>query len=193
MIQAIIFDCFGVLLTENWLAFKQEKFGNDPVKLAKVTELNHMVDAHLMSEKDYSAEISAMAGVDPDETQRMMRDVVSNKPLIEVVYELKKQYKIGVLSNISSDWFKDMFRPEELALFDAFTLSYQVGVAKPDPRIYQIAAEQLGVSCENCLFIDDIEQNVTAAKEQGMQGIVYTNMHNLTQEITVFLNKSDNR
>jgi epoxide hydrolase-like predicted phosphatase len=185
MIKAIIFDCFGVLLTENWLAFKQEKFGHNPELFARATELNHMVDAHLMSEADYIIEISALACTTPLETTRMLRNVAANQPLIDMAAELKKQYKVGMLSNISSDWFEVLFKPEELALFDALTLSYQVGVAKPDPRIYNIAASQLGVSCEQCVFIDDVESNVTAAKERGMQGIVYTNTQSFIDELAL--------
>ena len=179
MIQAIIFDCFGVLLTENWLAFKQEKFGDNPDKLSRATELNHLVDAGLMSEDDYIAEITELAGVTERETRQMLRSVSLNQPLITKVAKLKPRYKIGMLSNISSDWFVSHFAPEELALFDALTLSYQVGVAKPDPRIYQIAARQLGVETEACLFIDDVEQNITAARYAGMHGITYSSNEQL--------------
>ena len=188
MIQAIIFDCFGVLLTENWLAFKQDKFGHDPELLARATELNHLVDARLMSEADYITEISEMAGTTPQETKRMLQSVAVNQPLIDLVATLKDRYKIGMLSNISSDWFEALFKPEELAMFDALTLSYQVGVAKPDPQIYHIAAEQLGLASERCLFIDDVEQNITAAKEQGMQGILYTNIFDLNKELPRYIN-----
>ena len=183
MIQAIIFDCFGVLLTENWLAFKKEKFGDDPDKLNRVTELNHLVDAGLLGEDDYIADIAALANITEQDTRRMLRSVSPNRPLIAKVAELKDKYKIGMLSNISSDWFVSQFASEELALFDVLTLSYQVGVAKPDPYIYYTAAEQLGVETAACLFIDDVEQNVTAANEIGMRGIVYSSNEQIFLEL----------
>lgn len=183
MISAVIFDCFGVLLTDNWLSFKQEKFGDDPVLLERVSEINHMVDAGLISDSNYIAEIASMAHMSVPEIEKIFHGVSPNQPVVDLAKELKKHYKIGLLSNVSDDWFEALFKPEELALFDSITLSYKVGVTKPDPRIYHIAAEQLGAPIEHCIFIDDVEQNITAAIEQGMQGIVYTTMLNLTQDL----------
>lgn len=174
MIQAVIFDCFGVLTTENWLAFKQEKFGNDAEKMERATELNHMVDAGILDDESYIAEIARMCGEAPAEVEQVFRSVTANKDVLAIVASLKQNYKIGMLSNISGDWLLTLFTPEEVALFDALTFSYKIGVTKPDARAYHIAAEQLGVPCEACVFIDDVEQNVIAAKEQGMKGVLYT-------------------
>lgn len=185
MIKAIIFDCFGVLLTENWLAFKQEKFGHDSRLLERATELNHMVDSRLISDEDYIKAIALMADMTPSEVTSVFRSVRPNKPMIDLVAKLKQQYKIGMLSNISGDWFKALFQPEDLALFDTLTLSFEVGATKPDPQIYQIAAYRLGVPCDECVFIDDVESNVTAAKERGMQGIVYTNTQSFIDELVL--------
>lgn len=49
--------------------------------------------------------------------------------------------------------------------------SARVGVAKPDPRIYAIAAERAGVPAERCLFVDDTAENVAAAEATGMRGV----------------------
>ncbi|MFI6595129.1 HAD family hydrolase [Nonomuraea sp. NPDC050536] len=57
---------------------------------------------------------------------------------------------------------------------DAVVSSARVGVAKPDPRIYEIAAEQAGVPPERCLFVDDRLENVEGARALGMIGVHYT-------------------
>lgn len=57
---------------------------------------------------------------------------------------------------------------------DAVVSSARVGVAKPDPRIYEIAAEQAGVPAERCLFVDDRLENVEGARALGMTGVHYT-------------------
>jgi putative hydrolase of the HAD superfamily len=58
-------------------------------------------------------------------------------------------------------------------LFDAIVSSAEEGLAKPEPAIYRLAAERVGVPPEACVFIDDYDANVRAAEAVGMQGIVY--------------------
>jgi putative hydrolase of the HAD superfamily len=55
--------------------------------------------------------------------------------------------------------------------FDDVISSADVGLAKPDHAIYRLAAERLGLPVEECLFIDDTERNVVAAREVGMAAI----------------------
>ncbi|MFC1648604.1 HAD-IA family hydrolase [Nanoarchaeota archaeon] len=66
---------------------------------------------------------------------------------------------------------------EEIQKFSEWTTvqiwSCEVGVAKPDPRIYQILFEKANVKPEECLFIDDKQRNIDAARELGMLGIVF--------------------
>ena len=53
-------------------------------------------------------------------------------------------------------------------------LSYEVGSNKPDAKIYQAAIEQCGCAAEDIMFVDDKPENVQAAKEQGIDAVVYT-------------------
>ncbi|MFF2082387.1 HAD family hydrolase [Nocardia sp. NPDC058176] len=62
---------------------------------------------------------------------------------------------------------------------DAVVSSAVVGVAKPDPRIYEIAAAAAGAAPDRCLFIDDRPANVTAAQALGMTGIHYRDLDDL--------------
>ncbi|MET9241796.1 HAD-IA family hydrolase [Nonomuraea sp. NPDC003709] len=62
---------------------------------------------------------------------------------------------------------------------DDVVSSARVGVAKPDRRIYEIAAERAGVAPERCLFVDDRLQNVEAARTLGMTGVHYRSFQDL--------------
>jgi putative hydrolase of the HAD superfamily len=62
---------------------------------------------------------------------------------------------------------------------DAVVSSARVGVAKPDRRIYEIAAEEAGAAPERCLFVDDRLQNVEAARALGMTGVHYRTFDDL--------------
>jgi putative hydrolase of the HAD superfamily len=93
---------------------------------------------------------------------------------IAVVRALRPAYRCSVLSNADVS-LRDRLEGE-LALhhlFDDIVVSAEVGVAKPAPRIFQLAAERLGVEPASCVFVDDWDQNVEAAREVGMQAVLH--------------------
>ncbi|WP_279579441.1 HAD-IA family hydrolase [Fodinicola feengrottensis] len=59
-------------------------------------------------------------------------------------------------------------------MFDVSVISAEVGLAKPDPAIYQLLLERLALPAETVAFIDDIEHNVEAAQEVGIVSVVHT-------------------
>lgn len=80
--------------------------------------------------------------------------------------------RTGLLSN---SWGFDVYPFEELEdHFDDLVLSGQVGLRKPDPAIYRLAAQRLGVAPDACVFVDDLERNVEVASELGMLGVHHT-------------------
>ena len=52
--------------------------------------------------------------------------------------------------------------------------SHEAGISKPDPRIYHLACDRLGIRPEEMIFLDDVEANVTAARDLGAHGILFT-------------------
>jgi putative hydrolase of the HAD superfamily len=84
--------------------------------------------------------------------------------------------RLGLLSNIVADLVTLMEERHGrlLSRFDALTYSCRIGVAKPDPRAYEICAARLGVEPSRVLFFDDSEANVLAARRTGMTAEVFT-------------------
>jgi 2-haloacid dehalogenase len=70
-----------------------------------------------------------------------------------------------------------------LEKFDGVIVSGLERLVKPDPRIYRLFCERYGVAPENCVFIDDSEPNIVAARKFGMQGIVFTSPEQLRAEL----------
>lgn len=93
-------------------------------------------------------------------------------PNIDLIRRLRPPYRTAVLSNADRT-LRARFEAHDglLDLFDDFVCSADVGMAKPDPRIYALAAERLGLSPEECVFIDDLDRNIDAAREVGMHGV----------------------
>jgi putative hydrolase of the HAD superfamily len=77
----------------------------------------------------------------------------------------------GLLSN---SWGPDYPRELFADMFDAVVISGEVGMRKPEPRIFLHAAQLLGVEPAECVFIDDIQANVTAAQQVGFTAVLHT-------------------
>jgi len=80
-------------------------------------------------------------------------------------------YRIGLVSNCFGN---EAHWPGEFELdhcFDAMVLSCEVGMVKPEPGIYQLAADQLGVAPAECVFVDDVPSYVAGAMAVGMTGV----------------------
>ena len=75
-------------------------------------------------------------------------------------------------------------------LADDVVNSSLVGVAKPDRRIYEIAAERAGVPTDRCLFVDDREENTMAAAELGMMTVLYRDAAGLEEALAPVLRSS---
>jgi len=108
--------------------------------------------------------------------------------LITYIGSLKPDYKIGLLSNIASNWIRENLLTEtEQLLFDQMIMSYEVKMTKPDPRIYHLSTERLGVDIQDCVFVDDIEHYCEAARQEGMQAVVYQNFEQMKAELAKIL------
>lgn len=185
-----MFDCFGVLASDGWLPFKRKYFGHDTELFVQAGDLNKRVDAGLADYDDFIGEVATMAGISGAEARRQIDDNPPNPELFEYISnELKPNYKIGMLSNAGANWLPELFTSEQIGLFDAIALSYETGVIKPLPAAYHIIAERLGVRPEECVLIDDQERYCTAARDEGMQAVVYETVEQMQSDLKRILAK----
>lgn len=185
MIKAIIFDCFGVIAVDGWTPFKEKYFGNSSKLLAEATELNHQTDGGLLSYADYVNKISQMAGVEPAEFRRKIEQTAIDERLLDfIANELKPKYKIGLLSNVASDWLADELGESKLKMFDSVCLSSQTGLVKPDEKAYQDILSKLGVQPDEAVFTDDQTAYCQAASKLGIKAIVYKSFKQFTDELS---------
>ncbi len=187
MIKAVVFDCFGVLTNDGWLAFKNQ-YLHDEAARSEATELNRQADSGYIDQEQFERELARLAGVDAATVQRVIDGHVPNDALFAYIHDtLKPHYKIGLLSNVSADYTPELFAPEQNALFDAKTFSYELGVIKPHHAMYESIATKLDALPEECVFIDDREQFVAGARDTGMQAIWYQDNDQLKTELQTLL------
>lgn len=188
--KAIIFDCFGVLTTDVWRAF----LDGLPTTADKTEarRLNHAYDAGQISLQDFLEGVQKATGQKPTRVEELLvggGEVVKNSRLLEYIAQLRgRGYKVGMISNIATNWIRDTFlSTEEQALFDHMLFSYEVGMTKPDPRIYHLACERLGVDPEEAVFIDDIDRYCAAAEAEGLRALVYTDFPSMHDQLEQLL------
>ncbi|GAA0337385.1 HAD family phosphatase [Actinoallomurus spadix] len=94
---------------------------------------------------------------------------------VEPMYDALRRVKsAGVRTCLLSNSWGNTYPRELFAeMFDAVVISSEVRLRKPDPAIFHHALELIGLSPEECAFIDDIEHNVRAAEELGITGVHY--------------------
>ena len=185
MIKAIIFDCFGVLVTDSLDAIinsnELSEIQRDEIK-SYVTAANK----GSISVAEYRSEVANILNMEHKDLNSAIKNgEIKDENLLEYIRELKKEYKIGLLSNVTSlDSLKSRFAENELEdNFDVVVASGQIGYAKPEAEAYEITVDKLGVYLSECVMIDDREEYVNAAVGIGMKGIVYTGMIDLKKEL----------
>ena len=120
-----------------------------------------------------------------EEFCRIFSNIFSvNEEMVNLLPELKKDYNLVLLSNTSNihkkyGWEHYSF----LSNFDKFILSHEMGVIKPDEKIYRAVEQFTKEPPESHFFIDDILKNVEAAKNIGWDGVLFSGYENLRKEL----------
>lgn len=185
--KAIIFDCFGVLTADVWREFAAA-LPEDQQGVA--SELNRSYDAGFISTGQFVDQITDLTGQSPPSVEQSPLPV-KNLDLLKYIDLLRQDYKIGMLSNIASDWITDNFlTSDEQALFDDMIFSHHVRLIKPDLAIFELAATRLGVEPEDCLMVDDLERNCDGARRAGMTAVLYENLIQAKSDIDKLLSRS---
>lgn len=108
--------------------------------------------------------------------------------LYQFIKELRANYKTGLLSNAWSDARSVLdHRYHMLDVFDVLFFSAEIGLTKPDPRIYQLMLEKLDVRAQEAIFVDDFQENIDAANALGIHGVRFENSLQARQAVTHIL------
>ena len=124
--------------------------------------------------------------------ERYMEALDANDELFAYYRDLHARgLRFALLTNNVREW--EPHWREKLPIDDIFETvvdSAFVGFRKPDPRIYAIALERLGLPAEACAFVDDLERNVVAARELGFHGILFQDTGQVMAELDALLGDS---
>lgn len=189
MIKAVIFDCFGVLTTDGWKQLREEFFALDDKKMQHAFDIDKAVNAGYMDYNEFIQEIVNMSGLHESDVRSRLDGLRPNESLLTFIRdELKEKVQIGLLSNAAGNWLGELFEPWQAELFDVKVLSFEVGMVKPDPAVYELILKRLGVQANESIFIDDSERYCVAAEGIGIHTIYHRDTSETIARIKELLN-----
>jgi putative hydrolase of the HAD superfamily len=173
MIKAVIFDCFGVLIMPG----QSLSYRDYPQFAERIGDLERQSDAGLISRQQFIEAISDLLSITPDEVWSDYYGYrLYNEPAIAWARDIRlaNDYKLALLSNIGRGWLDEfLVSMNQIDLFDEVILSSDVGIIKPNPKIFELMSVRLGLDPSECVMIDDVAANIDGAKSIGMYGIVF--------------------
>jgi putative hydrolase of the HAD superfamily len=194
-LDAAIFDLGGVLTTpilDSFADFEKE-LGLEPGQLVSAFREHysrsdgeadfHLLETGQITEAEYYKRLGSRIGEmgssvpmpdDPIEVRRKLwGSIRRNDEMIAAATSISKHYKVGLLTNNVKEWggWREFYPTD---VFTVVVDSSEVGMRKPDPAIYRLACERLGVPPARAAFVDDIETNVEGARAVGLTAIRFT-------------------
>ncbi len=106
--------------------------------------------------------------------------------VVKIIASLKNKYRLALLSNSPSAYLRKILDDNDLAkYFDEVVVSSEVGLVKPDRRIFDLVISRLGVNLAEALFIDDNIYHVESAERTGIKSILFTSARRLKNDLQV--------
>jgi epoxide hydrolase-like predicted phosphatase len=196
--HAVVWDLGGVIVrTLDWGGRSrwEKRAGLSPHELEQIVFRGEMgVRAALgqANSDDVWTWVLQRLGFPKSERTAIERDFFSgdqvDNDLISFIRSLRPEYKTGIISNAWPElrhWLEVDWRIADA--FDHIVISAEVGVLKPDPLIYHLALNGLGVAPNETIFIDDLIENVVGALDIGMQAIHFRTTEQVTSELQALL------
>ena len=189
MIKAIIFDCFGVLLTDALQEIVDKLNITDPNTAEEIKALVTLGGKGTIDRGTLRSSVASKLNITVDEYADIIKNgEVRNQPLFDYIKLLRPKFKTGLLSNVNRGGLDVRFTRDELAMyFDAVVASSDVGFAKPEAQAYEITADRLGVRLEECVMIDDREDYCQGATGVGMKAIQYQSFEQMKSDLEKLL------
>jgi epoxide hydrolase-like predicted phosphatase len=194
MVRAVLFDFGGVLVRtgDQELRRKWEiSLGLNEGQLSKLifdSDAARQATLGTMPEQAIWDHVAETLKIDFEQLGQLRTDFWKkdqlDMQLVNYLKGLRPNYKTGILSNAWSNGrqlFTETFHLNDVV--DEMVISAEIGLAKPDARIYHYAANKIGVKPEEVLFVDDMPQNVTGAVNIGMLGIQFVGTPELLESL----------
>jgi epoxide hydrolase-like predicted phosphatase len=180
--RALIVDFGGVLTTSIWEAFAVfcEAVGKEPGAVRELFRSNpeamrllRGLETGELAEEEFEPRFGALLDLEDTEglIPRLFAGLRPDERMIGAVQAARAGgLRTGLISN---SWGLGIYDRAPTDLFDAAVISGEVGLHKPEPEIYLLAAERLGMAPEEAVFVDDLRENCAGAEAVGMTAVLH--------------------
>jgi epoxide hydrolase-like predicted phosphatase len=183
-VRAVVWDLGGVILrTMDWSLRSrwEERLGLPPMQLTRLvfeSDASRRATLGQASDDDVWNSVADALQLDPSTRDQLRREYFAHdridSVLMEFIRGLRRHVRVGMITNAWPGVRRYLETEFKIAdAFDPLIVSAEVGFAKPDPRIYQLALERIGVEASAAVFVDDFEANVTGARWVGMRAVQF--------------------
>ena len=181
----LLVDYGGVLTTNVWDSFRAfceaEGIDREEVKRAfrdrpEAMALLRRLEAGELTEEEFSPLFGPIIGVREDRTAGLVdRLFAGMEPEEEMIEALRRARAAGLKTGlISNSWGRGRYDRDSFSeLFDGVVISGEVGLHKPQPEIFRLGAERVGLTPEQCVFVDDLRENCEGAEAVGMTAVLH--------------------
>lgn len=183
-IKAIVFDCFGVLVQDSYVSFWAKHFTGDPAKMAAAKHADALANKKIINDEELVEEFARLAGMTVEQARPELEFGTRDEAMFDLIRELKPHYKIGFLSNANDNYMAQLFTADQIALFDAISISSESGFVKPEAGAFEDVARKLDLRMDECVFIDDRADYCEGANHVGMKAVHFTDIDNLKSELS---------
>ena len=182
-LEGLLVDFGGVLTTNVFESFQafcaaeglapgavRDRFRADPEAQRLLFEL----EEGRLSEEEFEPLFAAVLGVaEPAQLiDRLFAGMRPDLPMVDAVRRAKAAgVRTGLISNSLGEGRYD--RSQFPELFDAVVISGEEGMHKPQPEIYRLGCERVGLAPERCVFVDDLRENCEGAEAVGMTAVLH--------------------
>ncbi|MEK7175663.1 MAG: HAD-IA family hydrolase [Patescibacteria group bacterium] len=193
-IKNLIFDIGGVLIfqSESCLDVNDHALKLVPGTTKIIVDdcfKQRTVDGNF-NEKEYFMEMYSNL-INWEKYQNIVSHLLSkeelNKDLVDWIDKNKgNNFRVYALSN-NTIALNDVLRKKfKLKVFDRIFSSAEIGLVKPDPKLFKYVLDEISANPEDCLFIDNTEQHIKAANALGFKGILFKNNRDFFSKIDSF-------
>ena len=177
-IKAVIFDLGGVIFHLGEFGYRREvarRLGLGDALPPAYEEALPAIQRGEMAEEDLWEAMSGRRVSSDAFDDAWEQHFLVNPEMLALAAELRDRgLKTAILSNTQASHVAIMRRMGVLAPFDPVLMSCEVGCRKPEPAIFRLALERLGLPAEQVAFVDDVPEFVAAARSLGIHGIRHT-------------------
>ena len=198
-LEALIVDFGGVLTTDIWPAFAAfcEEEGLEPEAVknlfrgdSEALALLRRLEMGEVADAAFEERFAALLGVAEHEglIARMFAGLRPEPTMIDAVRAAKAAgRRTGLITN---SWGLGIYDRAPIDYFDAAVISGEVGLHKPQPEIYLLACERLGIEPAEAVFVDDLRENCAGAEAVGMTAVLHRDPAKTIEELERLLGVS---